>query len=747
MAASPFQVAAPALSGPNYGATSSQTPSTTGGNNTPLQINSNDQATNVTSPVSVNQGPNQTQNAAPAVYSASSAIKKINTQIVPAITAGNAGIAAQNQKNAIDPALQMTPQELANPALYTARMAALNASKTGTQTPTTPTVSPADQAMKDAANTPDPGFQFVYDANGAKQQVPQGQPIPDGLSANPPADPTKNGHAVVQSTTTADGTTYQQYSDGTYGIADQNGQFAGTATQADYQNAYNNSPETVIQHIQSQLSSLSAGAVPLSAPQQAQINALQNQLAQNITTQTQANTNFTGATTVAENLYGMGNSLSGIGAIKATIDAGVAAIQKLQSEAAGAVAKMTDDFQQENYKDLLDSYNAQLSATNAIQTHIENMQKFAETQKVDAATEQHQQFQDTISSENLTLSQKKQAFDQYVQQANLTETQKNDATDRWYKEQDIALRAAAANPYTPNGLGPVSTTATGAPSKSQQAAFLAQYPPNVQTQITGLSNYSLLPTSFPTRANKGQMDRATAVALAKQYDPTYDENLAASRQKVATTYSDGTSAPSKSITALNTAAAHLASLAQSFSTLHNVGFGPANTFVNTAGAITGLKSTAGTATNLAAVTGELAAAFKSSGATDAEIKSLGTIDVNSPPAAVYAYIKTATALMGGKLSELQDSYTAAMGAPPTASFLHPTAANNLLQLESSGYSVDVPQLNQSAPVELKNFVAANPTTNTPVYNQAVAAIKSVNGGQDPSADDIYNLLQQQGYTQ
>lgn len=413
---------------------------------------------------STSQPANATQ--APAVFSSTAASNKINSQIIPAMNTGNAGIAAQNQKNTIDPNYQMTPQELANPALYTARIAAYNASKAGTTAPPTSTPpSAADQAMKDAANTPDPGFQFAYDADGNKQQVQQGAPLAPGLTLTPPADPTKTGHTVVQSTTTADGATYQQYSDGSYGIADQNGQFAGTATQQDYQNAYDNSPSTVIQHIQSSLASLSAGAVPLTEPQQAQINALNTQLAQNVATQTQANANLTGGTTVAENLYGMGNSISGMGIIKSTIDAGVASIQKLQTDAAVAISKMTDDYQQENYKDMLDSYNAQLAATTAIQTHIENMQKFVETQKVDAQNEAHQNLQDALDTSKFTYQQKQDAIQNAFQQQQITETQRHDLQDEATAAETAAYGRYQYDPTT----GTVLDKATGKVTQSDPA--------------------------------------------------------------------------------------------------------------------------------------------------------------------------------------------------------------------------------------------------------------------------------------
>lgn len=684
-----------------------------------------------------------------AVVSSNAAATKVNGPITSAMNNGQAAIVAQNAKvagvPATDPNYQVQPGETLSQ--YNARIAKYNTTKSTTATPDT--TNPTSDAASAIANTPDAGNQFAYDTNGNRVEIGIGAPIPSGYSTSQPANPALKGHTVVDSAqNSSTGGTYNQYSDGTYGLTDASGNFVQAVSSSDFDNAKNNDPATISQQIVSALASLKMGAIPLTPAQEAQINGLQSQLQSDIATQTQANANYTGGVTVAENLYGMGNSIAGLGTIKGTIDAGVAAIAKLQTDSAVAIAKMTDAFDQENYTDLSNYYKDLQSANAGIQSHIDSLQAAAVKAKEDAQTEAHQNFQDAISSETLTLNQKKQVFDQYMQQATLDEKTKADAADAWYKQQDIALRVQAQNPGGPNGTGPtpVALGSNGAPNKASQAAFLANYPTNVQTQIKGLADYSLLPTSFPTRAAKGEMDRATAVALAKQYDPTYDENLAAARQKAKITYSDGTSAPAKSITALNTAAGHLATLADSFSKLHNVGFGPANTVINTLGSVTGLKSTSGAATTIAAVTGELAAAFKSSGATDTEIKSLGTIDVNSSPKQVQDYVAAATGLMGSKIAALNDSYTSAVGAPPDSSFLHTSAATDLIKLQTEGYNIDVPALATTPPVELKNFVAASPA-NSAVYDSAKAAIMGVNGGAAPSADDIYQLLQQQGYVQ
>jgi hypothetical protein len=168
-------------------------PGTQVGNNGPTPVNPQQVASlgaaggnvvsNSPSPSNVATSGSQVPTKAPAVMSATPAVNKINNTLVPAMNQGSVDIASQNAKNPVDPNYQMSAAELADPSLYTQRIAAYNASKAGATAPTPPApVSPGDQAMKDAANTPDPGYQFAYDASGNKQQIAQGSPIPPGLS-------------------------------------------------------------------------------------------------------------------------------------------------------------------------------------------------------------------------------------------------------------------------------------------------------------------------------------------------------------------------------------------------------------------------------------------------------------------------------------------------------------------------------------------------------------------------------------
>lgn len=492
-----------------------------------------------------------------------------------------------------------------------------------------------------------------------------------------------------------------------------------------------------------QLNSIASGTYPLSPSEQALLDSTKASYLNTIQGQGVANDAFTGQMTELAASLGIQTSspAQAAGMIHAAISQGSDKVAELNGQMAQSLATVQQGFQKNDF-DMVQSawtdtakyYDDRLKTLSDMQTAVMDA---AKQQKSDQKDQTTLVLTAMMDSANYDYKAKQDAIDNALKADQISETQRHDLATE-------ALSSSASGLGTAGTPVPLSTN--GAPNKAAQTQWLSQFPANLQTQIVGLANYQLLPTSFPTRAAAGEIDRATAVALAKQYDPTYDENLAASRQKVATTYTDGTSAPSKSILALNTAAGHLATLAADSQKLGNVGFEPANYLKNTVGGALGFSGNAGAKLDIGAVTGELAAAFKSSGATDQEIKSLGTIDSNSSPEQVKSYIESATSLMGSKLSALQDSYTSAMGVPPSQNFLHDSAATDLLTLQQQGYKINVPQLEQTAPVQLKNFVAAD-SGNSQVYDQAKQAIMQVNGGQAPSADDIYQFLQAQGYIQ
>lgn len=234
--------------------------------------------------------------------------------------------------------------------------AALAAKKTVTpQAPLTP-----EQQM---LNQPDAGFQFVYDkATGERSQVPVGSALP----SNSTSLDVKNAPAA-DTVTSADGNiTFKKLSDGTYGKYDTtSGQYVGMSNQTQFDIMKTGQAAKTAYD-----SAITNGAL-LNANQVAQIQGIKDTYARLLDQQAKDNANSTGGATVAQNLYGIGNTAMGTGAIKGVIDAGAAKIADLNSRMNSDVAKMTAAFQSENTADLKDAYQSFVANSSSLQKAID----------------------------------------------------------------------------------------------------------------------------------------------------------------------------------------------------------------------------------------------------------------------------------------------------------------------------------------------------------------------------------------
>lgn len=682
-----------------------------------------------------------------AVASSNSAANHINTVVVPAMTAAQNNIAGQNTRiaSSVDSNLQLLPGETG--AQYTARVKAYQHPSTTAPTPTAPTpANPAAEAAAKIANTPDAGNQFAWNTQGGAIQVPLGSAPPTGYTLTQPApNPVTSNTPMVNHFVDKQGNTFAQYNNGTYGQIDSNGNYVGTVTPQQFEDAQQNSPGAQLDQIKAQVASVTSsltaiqnGSYPLTASQQAVINGLSTQLQQDVATQTQANANFTGATTVAQNLYGLGNSLIGIGAIKATVDAGVQKIMDLQTKSAGAVAQMVDSFNKDNMTMLKTAYDVYDNSAKEIQANIDKIADGIRQAKVDAQNQQHQNFQDFMTSQNYTLATKKQAFDQYIQQATLDENKKKDATDAWYKAQDIALRQQAGDPFANGSVAPVGTGANGAPSKSQQAAYLAQFTPIVQSQIKGLATYQTNPASFPTRVAKGQsgLNRSQAIAMAQQYDPTYDEKQYASRAAMQKNVTSGQY--SQTITAANTLVQHLAELEKLKGQLSNSPLGVLNAPMNALAGAVGSPVPNNFNITRDAIASEAAKIYKGTGSpAEKEIADWkNSVNANSSPAQIQGAINTITTLMAGKLSTLSDNYSTVMGQPAGFQILTDRNANTLKAMGVDPGSVD-PTYGNDPTTKVQTFYKSSP--------QNASAVDAImKAAPDATPDEVMDQLNQAG---
>lgn len=322
-------------------------------------------------------------------------------------------------------------------------------SKTSTYSPTgkdifgnpvaygTPTTEQAPTtAEEQIANTPDSGNKWIYDAQGNRTQVAVNESLPAGYySTNPVAAPTLGVLATSQDSS---GNSYKQYSDGSFGRFDAAGKYVGTATQQDFSNAKN------AQEALDSLNQLAHGTYPLNSSQQAQVDGLKAQFAQLIKAQETANANFTGGTTVAQNLYGMGNSVIGLGAIKGTVDDGIAKIADLNSKMVSAVANMTNAFNTENHTLLKDAYDAYTSAAKEKQANLDKIQAATTAAAKDQRDFNYRAAQDDVTnklkSDELDFNKKKEVFDQAMQSSDLDLKQKKQVQDMWAQREDLELK-------------------------------------------------------------------------------------------------------------------------------------------------------------------------------------------------------------------------------------------------------------------------------------------------------------------
>jgi len=226
-----------------------------------------------------------------------------------------------------------------------------------------PTTTPEQQI----ADTADVGYKFAYASDGTRTQIPINESASlYGMSdTNPTVAPTK---PVLATAELPSGTSVKQFNDGSYGLYDVSGKYLGAASATQFRNAQNG------QEVLDKLNQAVNGEYPLKPNQQAQIDAIKSVYSNLIKEQEKANANLTGGTTVAQNLYGIGNTMMAQGAIKAVIDEGISKVAEIQSRMNSDVAKMTLAFESDNLKDLKDAYESYANNAKELQNNLDRVQ-------------------------------------------------------------------------------------------------------------------------------------------------------------------------------------------------------------------------------------------------------------------------------------------------------------------------------------------------------------------------------------
>ncbi len=653
--------------------------------------------------------------------------------VIPAMNAANTAIADNNATPAKPEYVYNVPD--GNGGFYSGPAA---------NAPQPKPAAPAPTAEETAANTPDTGYKFAYSADGTKTQIPlTDTAVQHGLSdTNPTAGPIAPTTPVVASASLPSGTTYKQYSDGTYGTYDALGNYIGTGTQSAFQTAQAGAS------IMSSYEQIINGSFPLTANQQAQIQAAKDAAQKLINQQQTINANAQGATAILMNLRGLSGDTVGISTMQQTANAGAQKIADIQSQLASDIAKMTASFNSDNLTAVKDAYTAFAANSKALQDGIDKIH--ADTMAAAAAQEKTLNDQRTY---DLNVAKFKQTGDQ-------------NAFDNAFKQEQEAFKEKmdkanlAVNQFKAGMMGGVGVGtgisqsaqmgASGAVDPASQSQVLAQisktYGPMTATAIKGLADYSINPADWSSRATtKGGMSKSEAVALAKMVDPTYDDSQYTVRAAMKKNLTSGSY--SQTITSANTLIQHLAKMKADMAALGNTGaFGSVlNPLKNLEMGVLGSGKLTAVQTDINAVASEASKVYKGVGsASEQEISDWKkTMNVNMSPDQQEKAIQSIVDLMAGKLTTLNDNYQGVMGSPLGTfaggfQILTDRNAQTLKDMGIDPASVD-PTYGNSPQDKMTSFYQASPQNASLVDSIVKAHPEYAN---DPAA--IANLLTQNG---
>lgn len=387
--------------------------------------------------------------------------------------------------------------------------------------------------------TPPPGTVQVFNAYGTSNLVPksdlaywqsqgwnttqatatpsvnaQGQTAAQMTAqANAPV-PTSPAPTAGAATGTTSGT-------GTTGTTDQN-----LADQQAKQGALSAEQQQGYQDFHDALDQMRNGSFPLTPDQQAQIDSIRQSYQNLISQQVSANANYTGAITQAGIASGRNRYAPEleIGNIHQAVTKGLQEISTINGQMVSAISQAKQAFEDRNYK-LLDAAYTALnkniedrqkvldSMWKETQDSIQNAQRnqeLAETAKRDAQAAAHEQAMEKISSDQLTLSQKKEAFDEVMSDKNYTLEQKKQAEKEWKDQQDVAIEKGRLNLERQKAAADAAGVPVGSIANFGDKSNL----PGVQKLDNGGLYFD--PAQFGSDA-AGKKKAAAAQAIASQY--------------------------------------------------------------------------------------------------------------------------------------------------------------------------------------------------------------------------------------
>ncbi len=505
------------------------------------------------------------------------------------------------------------------------------------------------------------------------------------------------------------------------------------------------------------ITNIQNGTTPLTAGEQAQIDGLTAQYKTMIDTQTLMNTNATGTANIRGYQTGAAeyDPTFQQKTIASVAAAGAQKVAALQSELATTVSQLTEAFHNNDIaaiKDTMAAYDAAYTkSSDALQKTITDTQAAIKNAQDQAAASQaeadkqatyaldvakFQQTGDQNSFDN-ALKTEQEKFDEQNKTATLALTASNDKANQAIAAFKAGMGAGGGNPIN---VPAASMSATGNPDPVSQKAVLdqitQQYGPMTATAIQSLADYTMNPTDWSSRAGSAGMNREQAVALAKQYDPTYNDanySIRAAYMKSIASSQSGTIGAA--VRSANTSINHLTDFANQMAKIT----APEASVNGTRN----LQSINQAKTYALGVSDELAKFFKGTGSSDVGSISSWQSQINPDavlPGQVHGSVQGAIDLMEGQLSSLSDQYTNTMGKAPTSNFLSPAAISSLSTLKNQGYNINIPGVNYSD----KNAYLANggsPDALTKAYQTLTNANDPNN---PPTPENVLELAQIQG---
>jgi len=243
-----------------------------------------------------------------------------------------------------------------------------------------------------------------------------------------------------------------------------------------------------------------------------------------------------------------------------------------------------------------------------------------------------------------------------------------------------------------------ATPGAGAPAGASGESVLSGIDPGTAQIVRQLTQYKIpLPSGFALRSPYWQR----ILALATQYDPSFDATQYNVRLKLRQDFASGKAA--QNIRSLNTAVAHLGTLKTAADALSNTRFQDVNAVKNAIDVRTGGGKVTAFRNAATAVESELAAVFKGMGASDQEIKAWRNgINENQSPEQLKDNISTVIELLDGRLQALSNQYEQGLGKPKDFQILSPKSRQILQSIGADVNNLEpmlTPQGDVAAPPE------------------------------------------------